>query len=211
MNATETPDTPQPNYREHLRGALIATVGRVLEAEGLEAVQARRVARESGCSVGTLYNIFGDIDGLMIAVNAETLSMLGNVVGAESGGAGEGTLVEKLTRLGHAYLRFATDHHKRWDAVFRHRMLPGKAVPQSYIDDQERLLKVIADTLGEAVGDEDKRASVARVLFGAVHGVVVLALDNRIGGKLLPEVEQQVALIIRLAVHGLEAGAASGA
>ncbi len=194
----------EPVYRSQLRREVVDKTAIVLAAEGLEAVQARRIAAEAGCSVGTLYNLFGDIDGLMLAVNAATLAMLGRVVGAASENLEGLPLAERLTQLARAYMQFAIDNHRRWDAVFRHRLLPGKEVPQSYVDDQERLLDVIARALEDTIGDEERRRATARTLFGAVHGIVVLALDNRLGGRLRGELDEQLQRIITLAADGLE-------
>ncbi|MEZ5855848.1 MAG: TetR/AcrR family transcriptional regulator [Hyphomicrobiaceae bacterium] len=196
---------PEPAYRNRLRADVIEKASQILVQEGLEAVQARRIAAAAECSVGTLYNLFGDIDGLMLAVNAATLARLGERVVAASGDMHGVPLVERLMRLARAYMQFAVENHARWDAVFRHRLRPGKEVPQSYVDDQQRLLGVIAKALADTLDDETQRMATARTLFGAVHGIVVLALDNRLGGSLRHELDQQLERIVRLAADGLEA------
>ena len=53
----------------------------------------------------------------------------------------------------------------------------------------------------------EKRAKMARALFGAVHGIVALALDNRLGGRLREEIEEQVRFIVDIAARGIAAEA----
>ncbi len=194
----------ETGYRETLRGEVIAKAGTLIEMEGLAALQARRIAREAGCAVGTLYNLFGDIDGLVVAVNAETLALLGASIGSAGVVLGTLSLEERLARLAMAYVDFALAHQRRWEAVFEHRLPEGRDAPASYLEDQDRLLGVIEAAIADFVPDANgQRGITARALFGAVHGIVALALDNRLGGRSLTELEQQVRLIVRLAAIGI--------
>ncbi len=52
--------------REELHGMALAEAWRIAEAEGLRGLTARRVAREIGYTVGTLYNVFTDLDDLVV-------------------------------------------------------------------------------------------------------------------------------------------------
>ena len=113
---------PQPQsdktYRDRLRAQLIAVARTVLTTEGLGALQARRIARDAHCSVGTLYNIFGDIDGLILAANQLTLADLGCALEQAATGAVRRDLNARLMALAIAYLAFAMAHPKAWRAVF---------------------------------------------------------------------------------------------
>jgi len=193
----------QASFRESLRAEIVAKAGALVEAEGLEAVQARRIARDAGCAVGTIYNLFGDIDGLIIAINATTLEMLGEAISAEAGPLLTLPLQQRLFRLATTYVGFARHHRRRWEAVFKHRLADGREVPSSYVDDQNRLLAVIEAAIAPLIEDNDHRRLVARALFGAVHGIVALALDNRLGGRPASEMDAQIEIIVRLAARGL--------
>ena len=48
-----------------LRVEALKIAEEIVVGEGLAALTARRVAGETGCSVGTLYNVFGQLDGLI--------------------------------------------------------------------------------------------------------------------------------------------------
>lgn len=185
---------------------LLARAAAILEQEGLDAVQARRVAAEAECSVGTLYNVFGDIDGLILAVNAGTLGKLGEAVRAGADATSGQGLEARMHALAIAYMHFALDNRHRWEAVFKHRLPPGRQVPPSYLEDQSRLIMVIEVVLGDVVPDRGRRATAARALFGAVHGIVALALDDRLGGQMMRELEAQLAIIVEVAARGLLAG-----
>jgi AcrR family transcriptional regulator len=48
---------------------------RQLATTGLARFTAREVAKQVGYSIGTHYNVFGSYDGLMLAINARTLTL----------------------------------------------------------------------------------------------------------------------------------------
>ena len=48
---------------------------------GLAALKARDLAREAGCAVGTIYNVFEHLDELILCVGSRTLAMLDAALG----------------------------------------------------------------------------------------------------------------------------------
>ncbi len=195
----------EPSYRDRLRKEILDLACRILAAEGLDALQARRIAKEADCSVGTLYNIFGDIDGLIVAANSETLGAMGRALSAALDANRELPMRDRLLALALAYMRFALETQRPWEAVFKYRRPEGSDMPASYLEDQARLLALIEGVLAGTVPDAEERAKMARALFGAVHGIVALALDNRLGGRLRDEIEEQVRFIVEIAARGITA------
>lgn len=190
---------------------MIDIAERVIVAEGIAAMQARRVAKEADCSVGTLYNVFGGLDGLVVAVNMRTLAALGDKLAATARGAEQGTLEQQLMALALAYRDFAVEQNRRWRALFEHKMEPGKTVPDTYREAQASLFALVEASLRGVIANEAERFSAARALFSAVHGIVTLALDNKLGGQDEAETERQVRFIVGAAARGLAARATSSA
>ena len=167
-----------------------------MTSEGLAAVQARRIAKEAGCSVGTLYNIFGDIDGLILAANERTLHELGASLAAAARSVSATGLDARLMSLATAYLDFATLHPRRWRAVFEHRLPDGTQVPAFYIEDRSRLLALIETELAPAMREPQARSDAAHALFSAVHGIVLLSLDEKLGQFDAAQCRRQIAFIV---------------
>ena len=198
----------QPSYREKLRAAMLSIAARILDAEGLEGLQARRVAREAGCSVGTLYNIFESLDELVMLANARTLDDLGRTLIVARDAALQAPLEGRLEALALAYLRFAIVHEKSWRAVFEHHMTAGQAVPEWYREAQARQFELVEEVLCEVMPEPNARSRAARALFASVHGIVALALDRKLGEFDPAETEAQVRLILTAAAQGLAAARA---
>ena len=195
--------------RRKLRDALIAAAERTIAKEGLRGMKARDLAVEVGCAVGAIYNVFTDLDDLIFAVNARTLAALEKKL-IEAGGTAsrkpgvEGAL-ERLLRLALAYLGFAAANMPRWRAVFDHRPLDGRAIPDDYMADQLRLFSYVEaplEVLQPGIAPQ-RRALVARSLFSAVHGVVVLGLEEKLQHLPLPVLREQVTLLVTAMGKGL--------
>lgn len=196
---------PQSKFRERQRLLLIEIAERVIASEGLAALQARRIAKEAGCAIGTIYNIFGDIDGLILTVNERTLSALGERLIAAPVNLCGRDLEGRLMALATAYLDFATHHPQRWRAVFEHRLPKDSAVPAFYVEDRQRLLSMIDVQLTPVISDGQSRLIAAHALFSAVHGIVLLSLDEKLGSFDARVCGQQIAFIVGNTVRGLAA------
>jgi AcrR family transcriptional regulator len=193
----------EPSYREKLQSAMLSIAARILEAEGLEGLQARRIAREAGCSVGTLYNIFASLDDLILAANSHTLEDLGRALNVARDASAHASLEDRLQALALAYLSFAVVHQKSWRAVFEHRMTSGQPVPAWYREAQAKQFGLVEEVLRDLMPEPIARARAARALFSAVHGIVALALDRKLGEFDLAETEAQVRFVMTAASKGL--------
>ena len=191
-------------YRERLRTNTLLVARKIVSSEGLTALQARRVAQEAGCSVGTIYNLYDGLDDLVINVNAATLEDLGANLKAEMQQSAGVALSERLTGLALAYLGFALDSQPSWRAVFEHQLAKDRTVPDWYRERQAGLFAIVEDILASAVSDARERAMAARALFSAVHGIVSLALDQKLGGFDRAATESQIRFIVGTAARGLQ-------
>jgi AcrR family transcriptional regulator len=193
----------EEGYRDRLKVRLLQVAESVLATEGLAAVQARRIAKDASCSVGTLYNIFGDIDGLILSANERTLHTLGLVLMASARRAGGGDLKNRLMALATAYLDFATANQLRWRAVFEHRIPDDRGVPETYLEDRRALLALIAVQLEGVVTAPEARSDAAHALFSAVHGIVLLSIDAKLGPFEPATCERQIRFVVEHVVRGL--------
>lgn len=197
------PNTSEPTYRERLRAKALAIAAGIVEKDGLAALQARRVAREADCSVGTLYNVFGDMDGLVLALNQTTVRRLGEVLIRSFETSSSSPVETRLTDLALAYMRFAHESLPLWRAVFEHRLPGGVDIPADYRSDQARLLALIETIVAADITDEPLRRRAARALFAAIHGIVHLALDQKLSDFDPEATEAEIRFIVSAVSNGL--------
>jgi AcrR family transcriptional regulator len=207
----EDPVSATAGRRGELREALLAAVERTVVAEGYQALRARDLARDVGCAVGAIYNVFPDLDALVLAAKSRTLDLLDGELAAAVAGVGTAASVtpdiaaRQLLALARAYLRFAIDHSPLWRMLFEYRVAADTDLPAWYRDKLAALFTHLDAPLTAIVPDlaAEKRRQLGRALFSAVHGIVVLGLEEKIDAVSHGAIAGQVATIVRACVAGL--------
>lgn len=191
--------------RRQLREALIDAAEKAVVADGLRGMKARELARQVGCAVGAIYNVFADLDDLVFAVNALTLDQLEKTL-TVAGGDGADPQADAIKTLAHlalAYTDYAAANTPRWRALFEHQ--PERARPEWYSEHLQRLFDYIDGPLTILKPDASaaERALLARSMFSAIHGLVVLGLEEKLQELPLPILRQQVVFIVTAIGKGL--------
>ena len=190
-----------------IRTRLVDAAERTIAERGLAALKARDLAAEAGCAIGTIYNVFEHLDELVLCVGSRTLAMLDAALRAVRSRGPYGSTEEAiagLVRLALAYLDFAARHQVRWRALFEHRFSEAHPLPDWYVGQQQVLFAQVEGPLAMLLPglDDDRRRILARTLFSAVHGVVVLGLEEKLVSLPLSDLRQQVAAIVRAIARG---------
>jgi AcrR family transcriptional regulator len=186
---------------QDLRAELLLAAERQIETRGISHLRARDLANEAGCSLGAIYNVFTDLDELILAVNANTL----RAIDREMTAIEAGDPLQRLTALANAYLGYAVGNRLRWEALFGHRM-PGEAiVPPWFQEIQNAAFSRIEGPLASLRPElpDEARSLLGRSIFAAVHGMVALGLDRRLVPMDLPVLRSQIALVVSAIVRGL--------
>ncbi|MEM7490017.1 MAG: TetR/AcrR family transcriptional regulator [Pseudomonadota bacterium] len=171
--------------RADLRDRLIDLARARIEAEGPAALKARDLARAADCSVGSIYNVFGDMHDLLVAVNGRTFLALGAHVTEAVTRAEESDPTERMIVMSEAYLDFASAHPRLWRALFDTRItLSDPDVPDWYLSALDDLFAIIDAPLRQVFPDlpADMIRIRTRALFSSVHGIVLLGVEQRASG-----------------------------
>src|SRR6476620_11521471 len=193
--------------RRKLGDALIHAAERTIAKEGLRGMKARELAYKVGCAVGAIYNVFTDLDDLIFAVNALTLEQLEKNLTAAGGTSADlhSDAIRTLTRLALAYTDYAAANRPRWRALFDHRLAEGRDVPAWYQANLARLFVYIEEPLRRLAPGiaPPERMQLARSLFSAVHGIVLIGLEEKLQSLPLETVREQVTFMVESFARGL--------
>ena len=190
--------------RAKLRESLIQAGERRIAAGGLAGLKTRDLARDIGCANGAVYNLVEDMDELILRVGSHTLGRLdAALTSAESDGPASPR--ETLVRIAVAYCDFAAENLELWRALFEHRMAPGKPVPEWAVSEQMDLFRHIYHPLAALFPERTpaELGVMARSLFSAVHGMVLLGLEQKLIAVPIDALRQEIATIVRAMVDGL--------
>lgn len=159
--------------REELHELALVAAREVAEQEGLRGLSARRVAREIGYTIGTIYNLFDDLDDLIVQMNGHTLDSLYEACAAA---AGDGEPAQALHALADSYIGFIREHPRLWNVLFEHHLPDDRALPDWHYQKVLRLLALVENALTPFFppGQEAERHHSARVLWSSLHGICSL-------------------------------------
>lgn len=184
--------------RDELRARLIEIAEARINAEGISGLRARDLAREAGCALGAIYNVFADLNQLVLAVNGRTFLRLGDQVRRTVEAQPDPAPIAQLIAMAEGYRAFATENRNAWLALFDLRMSSDADVPDWYWQEMGTLFDIIATPLRALHPDQSPEDLdlLVRTLFSAVHGIVLLGVEKRISGVPDERVAQMLALLV---------------
>lgn len=185
--------------REALKDTLITIAQKRIAADGIASIKARDLAQEAGCAVGAIYNVFGDLNDIIMAGNGRTLQLLRRDVATSLLGMENATPTARLVSMSMAYLDFASTHTQSWQCLFDLQMSTDKEVPEWYLAELDKLFGDMSGPVRECFADMDEAdvALMTRALFSSVHGIVLLGLQTRISAVPRPELKRMISLVLR--------------
>lgn len=184
--------------RKVLRDDLVNIAEAVIARDGLAGLRARDLATQAGCALGAIYNVFGDLNDLVLAVNARTFHALGAQVAVSLADAPQDP-TEQLIIMGRAYHNFAATHHNLWRALFDLERAEGTEAPEWYLGEMGQLFTYIHDPLAalNPKMPQDELMLLTKALFSSVHGIVLLGLDDASAGVRTDNIDAMISLILK--------------
>lgn len=184
--------------KQALRDRLAKAAEARIESAGLQSLRARDLAADAGCSLGAIYNVYEDLNAVVMAVNGLTFRKLGTTVAASVSDSASVPPTQRLIIMSNAYLHFAAEHKYLWRALFDFQMSSDGMVPDWYLAALRDLFKHIAEPLSEIFPGKNAADLdlMTRALFSSVHGIVLLGLEKRISGVPIERVEEMIAQVL---------------
>lgn len=170
---------PRQHAPEALHAQVMAACDAWLQERPVHTLSLRALAREVGCAPSTLLKLYGSFGNLLQHVNVETLGRLKLAIEGLAAASPE----PRLKGLATAYWQFAQQDRHRWQLLFDYPLAEEGELDQRQSDMIEALFVRVEATLKEyqpALGEAEARR-LARTLWGSVHGLVQLGLNQRLG------------------------------
>jgi AcrR family transcriptional regulator len=187
------------------RAQIIEVARRLIAAKGLRSLKIRDVAGAAGCSIGTVYNEFEDLDELVLAVSRDTIRALQAALTT----AAHDDPVEQLHMLAQRYLDFATEHPNLLRALFEHRMEGDRSFPDDLLEMTRSTFALMYTPLARLLPEypNDQVAVLAQTMFSATHGIISLAMEERLVAVTPDSLQRQIAVFVSTYLAGLNASA----
>jgi AcrR family transcriptional regulator len=162
--------------RAELHAMIVKEGHRQISGVGYAQFSAREVAKRIGYSVGTIYNVLGSHDQLILAINGVTLDQwrahLEMRLARET--------QERLRAAIEAYFEFAILHRHAWTALYDFRLPEGEALPDDYWRKLEAIIDIVVTEVAAALpaSRAEDASALARSLLATVHGHCFFTLNG---------------------------------
>jgi AcrR family transcriptional regulator len=143
---------------------------------GFARFSAREIAKRIGYTIGTIYNVMGTHDALILTINGMTLDLWRDHLQARLANAGDDRLHTAIS----AYFEFAILHRHAWSAIYDFRLPEGVDPPQDYAEKVSGITQIVVDVIADALpaAARAETPALARSLLAAVHGHCVFTLNG---------------------------------
>jgi len=164
--------------REQLTDLAVNAGLELIKKEGFSNFSARKVAIHIGYTVGTLYNVFGSYDGLIMHINARTLDDWFAVMQAP---LEKSKQKNQLHTLAHTYIDYSRTNYQQWVALFERHTNKDYELPDWYMAKMARFFVMTEKLLLPIVNNNRRKAKrAARVLWAGIHGICILSLSEKL-------------------------------
>lgn len=165
-----------------LKSEILNIGWKILTEKGREALRLRDLAKKGGCSVGTIYNLFENVDEIVLRLNLKCLDMMyGSLHREMNQGIQKGEdLKGVLRRMGKAYLTFGMKHPLLWKSLFEN--LAIDPFPKWYREKVDGGIEEIECAIVKSYGlKAGKAAQIVGFFWAAIHGITSIMLNKKRG------------------------------
>jgi AcrR family transcriptional regulator len=155
-----------------LTSMIIDAACKIIEKHGFEKLSTRKIAAEIGYTVGTLYNLFKNLDDIIINVNNKTLDALIIVLNKALADPSE----DKIKNIALAYQEFALSQKNLWLLLFEYQFPDNQEFPRWYKEKIDKLFEIVGSAIkvnAKSMDATDTKHSIA-VLWSGIHGICLL-------------------------------------
>ena len=164
---------------DELSNMIIDAAYNQIEKNGVANVSTRKIASEIGYTVGTLYNIFKNINDIFVHINSRSLDRLKILLEEALNKPKSKNLVECLAM---AYLKFSVESFNLWSMLFEYRFPEDHNTPKWYGDKINEVYMYLFQALKTQypkTADVELKESML-VIWAGIHGICALHLKGKL-------------------------------
>ena len=158
---------------------LIETGRKIIKEKGVEYLTARKLSEASGCSVGTIYNQFGNMDNYVLVQNYLTLEALYKKLNTVD----ESVPYNRLNKIVQAFSEFILDNRQFWFMLFNfHLKQSAQTFSITYLRHISKIIMMIEDAFRQMYPSlkYENRHIAVQVLWITLFGLGALLTTDSI-------------------------------
>ena len=181
--------------REELAELVVRAAETLARKGGLRGVAMRRIASQIGYAPGSIYNAVGDLDEVVLRVNARTLGRLRSHLHSVVDSARDP--VDNALAVADAYLDFVMRQPRLWGLILEHVLPNEREFPAWYQQALNETTCLVDGVLEPLIPDEDERRRSVATLWASLHGLASLSTSGKLAAVNQDDPHELAQLLIR--------------
>ena len=181
---------------DEIREMVLSAAETIIVNEGYPALTARRIAKEMGYTVGSIYMVFAGMTDLVTHIKANTVDDL--IVQLQQ--LPECVPEHHIAELAKAYLQFAVQNFNRWSMIFTQDAEISDEYRQKINHISSPVEAQFAQLVPNCSTQQSKQA--ARALWSGIHGICILSLTGKQDAAGINDVENTIVLLVESFIGG---------
>lgn len=180
MNSANAKGKSNTYHHGDLRSALIEAAMRIVAKEGVGSLSLRAVAKAIDVSPAAPYHHFKDKQALLGAIVGVGLRQFNDALSKFATSASSPD--ERLRDLGVAYVLFATENPNLFELIQKPEFA-GDSAPANLAEERAENFRILFDAVAACMPNDASESRVrtgCAAAWGLVHGIAVLAIDQRL-------------------------------
>lgn len=169
--------------QEHSGEEMIELVAAAAEEigaqEGLAGITMRRLAKAIGYAPNSIYHAVGDMDQVILHLNARTLNRLHR--GLKRRIRPGQSANDSALALVDGYMAFVGKNHRLWSILVDYSRSDDDPLPDWYREALSKPLALVEQVLDPLFADPEDRSRSVAVLWASLNGIASLSLSGKLG------------------------------
>lgn len=174
----QKPGPRREHSQEQFEALVLDAAEGFARQDGLRGIGMRRIAAAVGYAPNSIYNTLGDLDEIILRLNARTLARLHRHL--QGLVAEKRSLRARILRLADGYLDFAASDPHLWSLLFEYRRPGGTAQPDWFAENLRLAVALMDESLSPLVADAADRGRAVVTLWAGLQGLASLSTSGRL-------------------------------
>ncbi len=187
---------------EELKALILNAAEIIVSEEGISALNVRRIAREIGYTVGSIYMVFANMADLIMQINARTLDKLAENLLMVNDDNDQ----QFLELWAVNYVSYAIQNFNQWSQALKYP-LPTKIEQETHAWYQTKIDKILFPVRERLARIKPARTEqqikyAALALSTGIQGICVLLINEQSDKSETREIEDIVTVLVRNFLRG---------
>ncbi len=153
--------------KDQLKFLALQAANNIIKTESISELSTRKIAKEIGYAAGTLYNIFNNVDDIILHINSQTMLEVMNIFTKKRDSYNQ----ENLIQIINEYVDYIESNYKIWSCLFEYKKVSGEKLPEWYLENMSFIIAAINKCNNE-------QTVLSELIWNSINGLCYISTTS---------------------------------